>query len=155
MKKIASIVSGFAVCVAMIFVLVGCGEKQQSVNLDILSQELLDKVTFQDDLVLLDQEVATHLYPMTGDTKGKVLAGSGATAEEIALFETKEESEAKKMLEVAQKRVESQKSAFENYAPKEMEKLNKAIIFQKGNYVVVCITDDVDNAKKVLNKYFA
>ena len=155
MKKIASIVSGFAVCVAMLFVLVGCGEKQQSVNLDILSQELLDKVTFQDDLVLLDQEVATHLYPMTEDTKGKVLAGSGATAEEIALFETKEESEAKKMLEVAQKRVESQKSAFENYAPKEMEKLNKAIIFQKGNYVVVCITDDGDNAKKVLNKYFA
>ena len=47
------------------------------------------------------------------------------------------------------------KAAFENYAPKEMEKLNKAIIFQKGNYVVVCITDDVDNAQKVLNKYFA
>ncbi len=155
MKKIASIVSGFAVCVAMIFVLVGCGEKQQSVNLDILSQELLDKVTFQDDLVLLDREVATHLYPMAEDTKGRVLAGSGATAEEIALFETKEESEAKKMLEAAQKRVESQKAAFENYAPKEMEKLNKAIIFQKGNYVVVCITDDVDNAQKVLNKYFA
>ena len=155
MKKIASIVSGFAVCVAMIFVLVGCGEKQQSVNLDILSQELLDKVTFQDDLVLLDREVAAHLYPMDEDTKGRVLAGSGATAEEIALFETKEESEAKKMLEAAQKRLESQKAAFENYAPKEMEKLNKAIIFQKGNYVVVCITDDGDNAQKVLNKYFA
>ena len=72
MKKIASIVSGFAVCVAMIFVLVGCGEKQQSVNLDILSQELLDKVTFQDDLVLLDREVATHLYPMAEDTKGSI-----------------------------------------------------------------------------------
>ena len=59
------------------------------------------------------------------------------------------------MLEAAQKRLESQKAAFENYAPKEMEKLNKAIIFQKGNYVVVCITDDGDNAQKVLNKYFA
>ncbi|MCI9576752.1 MAG: DUF4358 domain-containing protein [Clostridiales bacterium] len=155
MKKIASIVSGFTVCVAMIFVLAGCGEKQQPVNLDILSQELLDKATFQEELVLLDREVATHLYPMAEDTKGRVLAGSGATAEEIALFETKEESEAKNMLEAAQKRVESQKAAFENYAPKEMEKLNKAIVFQKGNYVVVCITDDVDNAQKILNKYFA
>ncbi len=155
MKKIASIVSGFTVCCAMIFVLAGCGGKQQPVNLDILSQELLDKATFQEELVLLDREVATHLYPMAEDTKGRVLAGSGATAEEIALFETKEESEAKNMLEAAQKRVESQKAAFENYAPKEMEKLNKAIVFQKGNYVVVCITDDVDNAQKILNKYFA
>ena len=42
----------------------------------------------------------------------------------------------------------------EGYAPAEVAKLEKAYTIQKGKYVVVCVTEDIDNAKAVINQYF-
>ena len=80
----------------------------------------------------------------------KIYIGSGgATAEEIAVFEAKSIDAAEKIVEAYKKRVEAQKKAFENYQPKELDKLGDPLLDNAANLVFVCISDDKSTAKKI------
>ena len=48
---------------------------------------------------------------------GKLYLSSGATAEEIAVFEAKDDAAAERLLAAAKERVEAQKTAFEDMHP--------------------------------------
>jgi len=41
-----------------------------------------------------------------------------------------------------------------DYNPEEMPKLENPIVVAKGNYVVLCLSGDNDNAKKVIDSCF-
>ena len=79
---------------------------------------------------------------------GKLYLSSGATAEEIAVFEAKDDAAAERLLAAAKERVEVQKTAFEDYAPAEMTKLNNAVVERSGKIVALCIADDSSVAQK-------
>ena len=49
-------------------------------------------------------------------------------------------------------RLKNQKTAFEDYVPAEMTKLNNAVLVKKGNMVVLCVADDYAAAKKIVDK---
>lgn len=104
-------------------------------KLNELESGMIEKVT----------GVSADLY-----NSGKVFIGSGgATAEEIAVFEAKSIDAAEKIVEAYKKRVEAQKKAFENYQPKELDKLGDPLLENVGNLVFVCISDDKSTAKKI------
>ena len=80
---------------------------------------------------------------------GYVLSASlfvsgGSTAEEVAVFEVKSESDTEKLVKLIKTRVENKKKDFENYMPAEMTKLNNPYIVTKGNIVVLCLADKAD-----------
>lgn len=125
-------------------------------NIDVVSvaDKLKNDITYKDTLTELSSDMIAKLFGLTAGTDyitGKVYVGSGgATAEEIACFEAKDSAGAAKIKETLEKRVESQKKAFENYQPKEMDKLNSPIITVKGNYVMMCISDDNAKAQEIM-----
>ena len=51
-----------------------------------------------------------------------------------------------------QKRVEEQKTAFENYQPAEMKKLQDPLIKKQGVMVVLCVSDDTPAAEKAVKE---
>ena len=51
-----------------------------------------------------------------------------------------------------EKRVEDQKAAFENYQPKEMTKLGDPLLETRGNYVILCLSDDNDAARAIIDE---
>ena len=78
--------------------------------------------------------------------------GTGATAEEILIMELldkKDISETKKIMET---QIEERKLDFQDYLPKEVFKLENYILESKGNYIVLCISNDSDKAKEIINK---
>ena len=77
---------------------------------------------------------------------------SGATAEEIAVFEAADKAAADRLYKAAQERVENQKTAFEDYVPAEMTKLGNPVLVKKGSFVVLCVADDAAAAKKIVDK---
>lgn len=79
---------------------------------------------------------------------GRLYLSSGATAEEIAVFEAKDDTAAERLLAAARERVEAQKTAFEDYAPAEMAKLNSAVVERNGKIIALCIADDSAAAQK-------
>ena len=151
MKKLCALLAAAVVCASM----AGCGnQKNLTVDVGAMAKDLAEQVTYQDEMALISGDMAGMVYDIPeGVDNAVIYMGSGATAEEASVFEATDEDAAKKMLEAAKKHIKAQREAFENYIPEEVKKLDKAIIKQKGRYVAVCVTDDTDNAKKVIDGY--
>ena len=88
-------------------------------------------------------------------TKHAVYVSSGATAEEIAVFEAKDADAAARVKTAVDQRIADLKEGFENYVPGEMTKLNNPVVEVKGKYVLLCICDKPDEARTVIDKLFA
>ena len=77
---------------------------------------------------------------------------SGASAHEIDCFEAKDENAAKDIESALKTRIENQKTAFKDYVPAEMDKLNDPVLVVDSNYVFLCLTNNNSKAKEVIGK---
>lgn len=134
----------------------GCSGKEEITVLDIssLTSELLEQAEFEDELSPVDDEVIKKLYDIEDYVNASVYLSSGATAEEIAVFEFDGRDTAAAGLKKAQERVEEQRTDFESYIPKEIPKLDRAVVKQEGNYVIVCVSNS-GKAEEIITKWIS
>lgn len=146
-KKIITLM----LCLVMAAALIGCSSKEEAkeIDIDALASELLEKVEFDDDLNEIDDILVKRLYNIESYVKASVYVSSGATAEEIAVFEFESEAAAAEGLEKAQARVEQQREDYESYIPEEVQRLDNAVVKQSGRYVIVCVSSG-DEAKNII-----
>lgn len=128
-------------------------KKDITIDINKLAEDIIQNIKFEDELNKVDKETANKLYDINNAVSQIVYMSSGATAEEIAIFEFEDEENCKKALEKANNRIEGQKQSFKDYMPKEMKKLEDAIIINKNKYLIVCITDNQEDIEKIVNKY--
>lgn len=134
----------------------GCSARSNvSADMNAVADEILKGTKFSDQMSAVDQKMALKIYGLEAADveKAKVYESTGATAEEVAAFEAKDESAAAVIDKAASERVKDQTSAFEGYQPKEMTKLKSPLLVQKGKYVVLVVADDTSAAKTIVNKY--
>lgn len=146
----------FLLSLTMIITLFGCSAENNTVAIDIgcLSRELLEKTEFEDELNAVDDAVIKKLYDINNYVAAEVYASSGATAEEIAVFEFDSKETATEGLKKAQARMEEQKTDFESYIPKEVQKLDNAVVKQVGRYVIVCVSNS-NEAERIITQYIS
>lgn len=125
------------------------------------SQEIADAVlaggTFSENLQPLSQQVALNrLYAIDEELieNSAFYTNSQATAEEIAVIKVKSADHVSEVKESFAARVEDQKTACTDYLPDEIPKLEKAVIYENGNYIILCISVDSDKAKTVVEELF-
>lgn len=150
MRKVITLV------MAALFVFAaGCAQKTNGLNVDAAAaaDKLASSVKFSDQMTAVEEKTALKLYGLDpGAVAGvKAYESSGATAEEIAVFEAKDDASAGKVREAAQKRIENQKSAFQDYQPKEMAKLKDPVLVTTGRFVVLCVSNDNSTARNTIN----
>lgn len=133
------------------------GEKEIVLDMNQLAEELHSGITFEDQMSSVELPVFYALYNLTEEeVKDAVMVGStGATAEEIAVIEAASPEMVDKVKEAVLERVEFQKSGFENYVPKELEKLSNPVIEVAGDYVVLCVSNDDKKAKEIISEYIS
>lgn len=136
----------------LLLTLSACSQKEVSINIKDLSDKLLQQVPFEDELVLMNKEKTTLLYNIENAANEYVYIGSGATAEEIAVFEFNNTQDAKNALQAAKNRISQQKTDYAAYNPKEIQKLDNAIVKNTGRYLIVCVSEG-DTAKKIIGEY--
>ena len=145
--------------------LVGCGttvggngDSKEALNINVtdMANELKNGLTFEDSLSELDTNVALTYYGIDADKvkNSVVVVSTGATAEEIAVFEAADQSSADAVKSACEDRKAKQTTSYADYKPSETSRLDKAIIKEDGNYVVYCVTDDTDKANEIIDKYF-
>ena len=119
------------------------------------ADELHKSEAFSDILSPVGPAIAAMLYGVEeADIDScSVLCSTGATAEEIAVFRCKDETSAAKVEQGAKARVQSQKEAYESYAPQEIPKLDAAAIRRAGVYVVSVVAEDSTKITPILDKY--
>ena len=152
-KKLTTLLASAAACV----MLVSCGEaKDISMDINALAGDLKDKITYQDTLESIEPDMIKMLYDVGDLVESSVVyMGSGATAEEIAVFECKATDTAKNEVEpIVKQHIQDQITSFESYVPAEVAKLKEAVVRTGGKYVAVCVSDDSAAAEKIMDEYF-
>jgi hypothetical protein len=82
--------------------------------------------------------------------KQAVYVSSGATAEEISVWDAKNADAAKDIKTAVLARIEAQKAGFQDYVPAEMAKLKSPVLISEGDYVILCLSNDNEKAKQVI-----
>lgn len=138
---------------ALVFALAACGQgKEPELNIDEFGQELYAAGTFGEELYALDESVAQGLYGVDAQTRCWVRAGSGATAEELAVFETEDAESAAALAGKLQARNTDRIESYSSYIPGEVPKLENAVIISGGRYVVLCVAADASAVKELAEK---
>lgn len=120
----------------------------------VIGKKLAEDLAFEDELTLADEDMAGMLYGIDAAVQSSVYISSGATAEEIAVFEFETEEDCKEAVSLAEQRIEDQKEAFASYVPKEVKRLDGAVVKQYGRFLAVCVCDDGRKAEELLAELF-
>ena len=161
MKKL---ICGTLLAIAMMGTVTGCGKTNESqvesqVEIDVqkAADDILNKGDFKDNLGAIDKSMAlTRLYSLD-EAQIKASAfytNSNATAEEIAVIETTSSEYVDTVKAAFEARITSQEAACKDYLPDEMPKLESAVIYSSGNYVILCVSNDNAGAKELIEDLF-
>lgn len=152
MKKLSLVL--LAACMAF-GMFTGCAKKAEPVSYDLeaLAKQLNESGAFSDFLSPVTKEIASSFYGFEDAevTDCVLYCSTGATTEEIGLFKCADENAAAKLKANAEKRVQTQKTIYESYAPAEPPKLDDAIVTQNGLYVFYIVSADSSKAQAVLD----
>lgn len=139
------------------FLLAACqsgGNSTVSVDLKDLKDKLLENVTFDTEMVQLEEGAARQQYGVDDSVSVIALTGSSAMVDELSLFQAKDEAASKEIVTLLEKHIEKQKTDYASYAPNEVPKLDEAVLKQSGNYVALCITADHKTAESIIQEFF-
>ena len=141
--------------VVAVMAITACGGKKADFDVATLGNDLATKITYEDELAPMDLDLAGMLLNLSdlNVTKAAIYEGSGATAEEIIVFECASEDDAKKAEQVLKARVSEQIESFTDYVPAELTKLNAAVIKVSGKYAVLSVSGSPEEAKKIIDSY--
>ncbi len=137
----------------MVLTMPGCNKEEKTIDVAALGDALLNNITYTDEMAAIDLETAGMIYYFgeASVTNACIYESSGATAEEIAVFECADEASADLMEKAVADRIAEQKESFENYVPEELVKLDNAILVRSGKYVILSVSADAEQARKIID----
>ena len=149
MKKAITLVFILAVSAA----LAACGNgSSKEINAQALANELMEEVEFVDELSPVKSEMVPKLYGIDDAQEAYVYMGSGATAEEVAVFKFADEQAAEAGMSKLQDYIAARKDSFANYIPGEVARLDNAVIKQNGEYLALCVSEG-STAEEIISRY--
>lgn len=132
----------------------GCGSKAKTIDASALAGSLSKDISYDEELKEVNAEDVTNYVSLEDKVEAVMYMSSGSTAEEVAVFTAEDEETAKKMQTNVENFLTDQKNSFKDYIPAEASRIDEAVIEQKGNYVVLCVSGDSDKAKEIINEAF-
>lgn len=144
----------FGLLAATVLFVAGCSSSVKTIDAAELAKSLASEITYDDTLEELDADEIAMYVEVPDDVSAVMYMGSGSTAEEVAVFTAPDEDTAKTMLGNVQSFLDDQAESFQDYVPEETKRVGNAVLEQKGNYVILCVSGDSDSAKKVIEEAF-
>ena len=147
------------VSVLLLLCMVGCGtgEEQETVVPDVytLSEKLMEGLTFEDSISEVSADRAMKYYGIDSGMvrDGVVYMSTGATSEELAVFQANTDVDAQNILAAMTARRDSQIKIFLDYKKSEIGRLDDAVLYSHGSFVVYVVCDDSAVAEKIIRGY--
>ena len=79
--------------------------------------------------------------------------GNGTYSDELVVMTALSEEDAKQNQKNAETHLSEMQKQFKDYIPKEAKKIDSAVKVRCGCYVVVCVTNDAETAKKTIDTF--
>ena len=143
-----------AVLTAGVLLFAGCGGEAKTIDAQALAKSLATEIKYDDTLKELTADEISMLVDLPEDVDSVMYAGSGSTAGEAGVFTAKDSNQAKETMEDVQKYLDDQADSFQDYVPEETKRIGNAVLEQKNQYVVLCVSGDSDQAKEIIEKAF-
>ena len=143
-----------AVLTAGVLLFAGCGGEAKTIDAQALAKSLATEIKYDDTLKELTADEISMLVDLPEDVDSVMYAGSASTAEEVGVFTAKDSNQAKETMEDVQKYLDDQADSFQDYVPEETKRIGNAVLEQKNQYVVLCVSGDSDQAKEIIEKAF-
>jgi hypothetical protein len=147
----------FALLTAGVLFVAGCGSSAKIIDAAAaaaLAKDLSTEITYEDTLEEVDADTVSMYIDLPENVESVMYMGSGATAEEVGVFTAPDEDTAKETLESVQSHLDDQTDSFQDYKPEEAKRVGNAVLEQKGNYVILCVSGDPDTAKDIIEEAF-
>lgn len=157
MKKSIVIITIVLIVVIGIQIIFTNANKNIIIDNQKLIDELINAQIFEDDLSSIDRDSIIKKYNFSSEKIKNINSsvGTGATAEEILIIELVDKKDIKEVKEIIENNIDERKKDFQDYLPKEVSKLENYYLEAKGNYIILCISNNYDKAKDVINKHIS
>jgi len=121
------------------------------------AKALVDAGAFSGSMTEVDNKVVPLLYGLEEDTIAEcscyTASNTSVSADEVAVFVMEDADGASAALEACKQRVEAQIDVCKDYCPDQVPRLEKAVILQRGNTVLLAVgtPEKLPQALKDLN----
>lgn len=155
MKKI---ILSLSLILILILGLTACSQKNDVViNIDALVSEATTGAQFRETMQQLDDDTVTNIYSslnLSDVEKYKVFVNStGGKADELAIFEAKDNAKAEEIHKAVKERIEDLKFSFEGYVPEELQYIENAVVKKDGKYVMFAISQNYEKVNEIFVKH--
>ena len=141
---------------AMLLSLAACGGKADApLDGEALTRSLLSSGAFSQTLEELPAKKASSFYGVAGESlqTAYLYHAMGVSKEQIAVFRAVDETAAKEIVPQLQLLLDGWIEADRDYAPEEVPKLEKAVLRQSGEWVVLVVANDPTTAARTVGEY--
>lgn len=155
MKKNVIIIA-IVVIIAIVIKIVAVNmDKNVNIDMQKLAEELNNEKIFEDNLSQIDRDTIIKRYNFNSEKIKNInsYVGTGATAEEILIIELVDKKDRNETEKIIETKLEERKADFQTYLPEEVFKLENYNLESKGNYIILCVSNDYDKAKEIINKH--
>lgn len=137
---------------ALTLSLFGCGNSK-NYDANALADALNAGLEFGEPLEKSEAEVAYSIYAVDPElcTDAALYLGSGATADEIAVFSCKSKDSVEKINAAVKDRLDYLLDGYSSYGPAEVPKIEAAEVIAEGLTVIVCICENPDAVKSIID----
>ena len=157
MKKAIKKIFIVLMCLSIAAVGFGCKGKDETKEFDraALEEDVLENVEFSIELEPLNPVVFSIYYEIPEGVDSSIYQGGGASPDVFATFNASDEEGVKATVKMLEERVHSLKTDYTDYDAAELKKIDNAIIKTYETYIIYCITDDYENANKIIDGYIS
>ena len=155
-KQVGKMIGMTCLAAGCIGLLAGCGQSSESVTMDTtaLADELQESGIFSSELTKVDDEAASYMVQAAENTQIDLYKNQdGSKTDEILILTGEDSTSTEENKTAADTHLQDVISSFEDYVPEEAAKAEDAVILDKDKYVVLCISNDSDTAKQIIEKY--
>lgn len=137
--------------IIILSMLSGCKQQNTTVNANEIVEKLLTQISFSTELKKVEKNAELYFPDLPEGSLVELYTGNGYFADEVALITLSDESFADDAMKIIETHLSELKNQFLNYVPKEVGKIENAVVSQKGKYIFICITNDYNKASSILS----
>ena len=124
--------------------------KNETIDMDNLGDNILSRVAFETEIELINDSMARGLIRVDDTSELKLYMGSGNYSDLLILVKASSDEIAQADQKIIEQYLMDMRESFESYMPEQAKKISDAYIARSGCYLAVCVTNDIDNAEKVI-----
>ncbi len=148
MKKI--VVCVLAAVMAACFCLAGCGKKLPEFNAEEAFAKLLSDVKFDSELTDVSSAAAIMLGDLPEGAAARMYTADSPNEDALIMLTAKNAEDVEALSSLVREYLDSRLYEAERYAPEQVQKLKNCRIFESGNTVIACVTNDAEKVAEIL-----